>query len=729
MQSILEAALSNAFIAFLIAVIVTILAQAIRRPSILHALWLLVLIKLVTPPLIDVPLSAPMDERDVSVDSHVVTTPSFAFLPAETDKNALPARHDIRASAGVVWPRLSFLEVLAGIWIAGSVGWFVLAGVRAARFIVRLRRAAPASAAVCQETSRLARMLGLRRCPDVLVVDACLPPFLWTFFGRAVIVLPSPLLDKLSFSEQKAILAHELAHLKRRDHWVRWLELVATGLYWWYPLVWWIRRQLRQNEEYLCDAWVLWSDPDCTKRYAHSLLTTVDFLSGAAVAVPAAASGFGSTRLLYRRIEMIVNRTTNRKLPLPARVAILMLGAFALPMAFRTTTELTATETQAVTESATQEESPKDQPAPTISASQQTALAELRKLGVTIRPEPELNSAIVQLWLRGPEVTDAAMAKVGALTTLRHLSLGNDTRVTDAGMQHLENLQDLRAFSAAVGTNITDDVLIHLEGSNKLTTLHLTGDGMTDKGIQRLERFTQLETLTLVQTSVSEYGLAQFLPKLKKLKFLSLTGSPVGKGGLKHVKELQDLETLLIGKTQIPAEDLNHLSGLGRLKTLGLGGAQFRGFGPESYQVLNGIERLQLGGLEINNDVLKHLDGLAGITWLLLYDVRVTDEGLQHLKSLPNLRWLRLACRELPAHRPLPISAAGIESLKTLPSLRTLHLEGRQFDDNVVDSLKHLPHLKEILFTHGSVTRDGVSELQTALANTSVKSKYAQPRE
>lgn len=355
------------------------------------------------------------------------------------------------------------------------------------------------------------------------------------------------------------------------------------------------------------------------------------------------------------------------------------------------------------------------------------ALAELRKLGITIVPEPEANAAVVQLWLRGPEVTDTAMVHVGAITTLRHLALGNDTRVTDAGMKHLENLKELRSFSAAIGTNITDDVLYHLEGLGKLTTLRLTGDGMTDKGIQRLEKFTQLQSLALVQTSVSEYGLGLFLPKLKKLKSLTLTGSPVGSGGLAHARELHDLEALLIAKTQVPADDLKHLSGLGRLNTLGLGGTQFRGFGRENYQVIEGVEQLSLVGLDVDNDVLRRLDGLQGITWLMLYDVRVTDEGLQHLRKLPNLRWLGLASRELPAHRRFPISNAGIESLKNLPSLRTLRLEGRQFDDNVVGSLKKLSHLDEIIFAHSSVTRDGVSELQTALPYTKVKNDY--PRE
>ena len=67
------------------------------------------------------------------------------------------------------------------------------------------------------------------------------------------------------------LLLHELAHLKRRDHWVRWLELVVAGLYWWHPVVWWARRALREAEEQCCDAWVVWAMPDRSRTYASCL--------------------------------------------------------------------------------------------------------------------------------------------------------------------------------------------------------------------------------------------------------------------------------------------------------------------------------------------------------------------------------------------------------------------------------------------------------------------------
>ena len=47
---------------------------------------------------------------------------------------------------------------------------------------------------------------------------------------------------------------HALAHLRRRDHWVRYLELAATCAYWWHPAAWWARAALREAVDRWRDA-------------------------------------------------------------------------------------------------------------------------------------------------------------------------------------------------------------------------------------------------------------------------------------------------------------------------------------------------------------------------------------------------------------------------------------------------------------------------------------------
>jgi len=100
-------------------------------------------------------------------------------------------------------------------------------------------------------------------------------------------------------------LIHELAHLRRRDHWVRWLEMLATGLFWWYPLVWLARRQLREAEEQCCDAWGVRVRPEARRTYATALVDALDFLAPTE-APPVVACGLGQVADLKRRLTMIM---------------------------------------------------------------------------------------------------------------------------------------------------------------------------------------------------------------------------------------------------------------------------------------------------------------------------------------------------------------------------------------------------------------------------------------
>ena len=123
--------------------------------------------------------------------------------------------------------------------------------------------------------------------------------------------------------------------IKARDHWVRWLEFVVIGLYWWHPVVWWARRRLRKAEEQCCDVWVVWAIPERARTYAAALLATVEFVSGAptAPAIASATSGSGHVSCLKRRLKMIVSAKTPKGLSWAGRIAVLGMAALVLPLA------------------------------------------------------------------------------------------------------------------------------------------------------------------------------------------------------------------------------------------------------------------------------------------------------------------------------------------------------------------------------------------------------------
>jgi bla regulator protein blaR1 len=349
MPPLLEIVVSNTLLAALLAVSAAG-SRLLRRPALTHSLWLLVLLKLLTPPIVPVPISWPAANETSSQtedpsslplisladpastpDSEPEKTttiliypadpesPNSASTPEEPKTAPLPTLHDRLAS---LWPGL-----LLPAWLIGSVLYLAWTIWHIHQFQRLLRRARLAPAELQGQVKPWARQLGLRKAPALWLVPGRISPMLWTFGGSPCLLFPAQLLDRLDSDQRSALIVHELAHLRRRDHWVRLVEIMAIAIYWWHPLVWLARRELHEAEEQCCDAWVIWSltslgESDSGGRgscracraYALALLHTVDFFSHTRPTLPAAASGVGPIPHLRRRLTMIMNGNTSKSL-------------------------------------------------------------------------------------------------------------------------------------------------------------------------------------------------------------------------------------------------------------------------------------------------------------------------------------------------------------------------------------------------------------------------------
>jgi beta-lactamase regulating signal transducer with metallopeptidase domain len=348
---VLRVGLGNAVAATVLAVLAASVGLFARgRPALRHGLWLLVLLKLVTPPLSTVPVAwvAETAERPAAnVPAHMaplaragpievegVLQPELE-LEDQLDTDAVAAADEPAPLPGPVslLAALPWRPWLVAIWSCGSLATFAVAGVRIQRFRRILSLTEPAPESLQEQVEDLARQLGLARTPTAGVVPGTVSPLVWALACRPYLIVPRGLWDRLDKRQRATLLAHELAHLKRCDHWIRGLELVVTGLYWWLPVVWIARHALREAEEQCCDAWVVWAFPDAARTYAEALLETLDFLAGAGPAAAVAASGLGPVHHLRRRMTMIMQGTTPRALTGSGLLAVLGLSAIVLPLA------------------------------------------------------------------------------------------------------------------------------------------------------------------------------------------------------------------------------------------------------------------------------------------------------------------------------------------------------------------------------------------------------------
>jgi bla regulator protein blaR1 len=353
MRTLVEYGLANAAAATALALVAVLVGLVVRRPAVRNALWLLVLVRLVLPPVWTVPIPVPAaDESDaapiIASKAADVTPPAapladplpeHAWAPVEvavangTTETPIvePAPSPADAPVPAFELPVSVFTLAGGVWLAGTAYVLLRSAGRIARFRRALRDAVPASDVIQQQTAELAGRMGLAKCPDVRVVPGRVSPALWMpglFAGRAQLVLPAGLLPLLDPGQRAAVLAHELAHLRRGDPWVRWLELLVTAIYWWHPLVGWFRRQLRQAEEECCDLWVV-AAVGGRRDYATALVETAAYL-GESGPVPALASGAGPVRHLQRRVTMIMRATWPAKLTRLGLVAVLGLGGLGL---------------------------------------------------------------------------------------------------------------------------------------------------------------------------------------------------------------------------------------------------------------------------------------------------------------------------------------------------------------------------------------------------------------
>jgi beta-lactamase regulating signal transducer with metallopeptidase domain len=158
-NDLLSIAVSNAVAATILALVAFVVGAVYRRPALVHGLWLLVLLKLVTPPLLLIPVAWPTASEVVPVEEEppLVTQEAPAaivVLPSAGDEkspaleppalvDSLPDPSLGTATDSPRWP-----QVGAIIWIAGSLVWFLLALTRLYRFRRLLRFARPAPAAL-----------------------------------------------------------------------------------------------------------------------------------------------------------------------------------------------------------------------------------------------------------------------------------------------------------------------------------------------------------------------------------------------------------------------------------------------------------------------------------------------------------------------------------------------------------------------------------------------------
>ena len=145
------------------------------------------------------------------------------------------------------------LPWLVVAWLAGVLlltfrllgGWWSTRALRASGI-------SPAPEWCLAQLSALSVRMGVAR-PVTIVSSVRIAVPLILGHMKPVILLPAAALSGLSPAQVEAIIAHELAHVRRHDYLLNLAQTLIETLLFYHPAVWWVSRQVRETREHCCD--------------------------------------------------------------------------------------------------------------------------------------------------------------------------------------------------------------------------------------------------------------------------------------------------------------------------------------------------------------------------------------------------------------------------------------------------------------------------------------------
>lgn len=360
----------------------------------------------------------PDSAESLSDESAPAANESIAMLPGTWGN--LEASSAETMGSPVPSTRLTWRGWLLVAHVAGAVlmaGWLLYALTRLRR---TLSRCYPVWEGPLRESARrLSQALGMRGDTEILLARENVAPMAVGMF-RPSVVLPESMAETLSPEELEVVLAHELAHLRRRDPIVLALENVLLSLWWFNPVLWLVVRALRKSREDCCDDLALSLNLADEHTYCRSLVNAASTVARP-VWSPAILGFADRMHPLGRRLTRLMDTTLRKphRLSLAGMAVLALLAIVVLPglrMAAAGpsgSTETAAVSTQAVV-SAAQPSAVEGAPGKLIFHGKYRH----RSRGHDI-PEPG------ELWLKETEP--------GAVTAIVHLPFMNSTEIAKGG--------------------------------------------------------------------------------------------------------------------------------------------------------------------------------------------------------------------------------------------------------------------------------------------------------
>jgi len=325
-------------VALLLAILLKLLCKSsasLRYVVACLALVIVVLLPAITMNLIPVTMSSSAVETEpepATITSTPVTIERLSNIEAPVVKTQRPVENVTASPMIPLRQRITevlepFLPYVVLGWLVGVFGlsiWHLGGWTQLQR--LRRRMVKPVDESLRSKLKELAGILGVHRVVQLMESALVQAPIVVGWL-KPVILLPVRVLTGFSADQLEAILAHELAHIKRYDYLVNMLQTVLEILGFYHPAVWWVSYKIRIERENCCDDIAVRVSGDSI-RYAKTLASFEEIQAGEPELAVAANGGS-----LFERICRLIRKdsTNSRTGWMSSVIAILLIMGLVIP--------------------------------------------------------------------------------------------------------------------------------------------------------------------------------------------------------------------------------------------------------------------------------------------------------------------------------------------------------------------------------------------------------------
>ena len=241
-----------------------------------YCIWMLVFIKLILPPTLSLPtgigywcgdslstkeiISRPIVDSMSTAESIVPDMPEdFAInsKPAQarpfqtTPATIAPVTPAVSNLPPITWQAIVFL-----IWLVGVLVFSVLLIQRMFFVLGLIAQGELAKGRLLETLNQCRRQVGISRNVELKLSNHVQSPAVCGLF-KPIILMPIFLLKELSNDKLRAVLIHELIHIKRFDFWINFVQTFLQIIYFYNPFVWFANAVVRRLREQAVDEAVL----------------------------------------------------------------------------------------------------------------------------------------------------------------------------------------------------------------------------------------------------------------------------------------------------------------------------------------------------------------------------------------------------------------------------------------------------------------------------------------